>query len=133
MKSIKETELHLANLLRAGVPIIGFKTWEENRVIDVVKQVSNNPDIIKSTRSIYLWSESRELVSFFNNKVIEETKYLEDAIKYFNKIQENAILILCDALISSTVCRILRDTTTLIKNSNYYKNIVMISQQWNIQ
>ncbi len=128
MKSIKETELHLANLLRAGVPIIGFKTWEENRVIDVVKQVSNNPDIIKSTRSIYLWSESRKLVSFFNNKVIEETKYLEDAIKYFNKIQENAILILCDAYISSDiVCRILRDTTTLIKNSNYYKNIVMIS------
>ena len=136
MEGTQRTEQHLANLFRAKFPIVYIESWEENRIIDLIKDLAKNTDLIKTTRSVYVWSSTTGLVSLEDMKPIEETSKATGAIKKFNEIQDNAILILKDIHddfadklgVSGTLKRLLRDTATSIKtNDNYKKNIVLIA------
>lgn len=137
MQGTKRTEQHIANLLKAKFPIIYIESWEENRIIDLIKDLAKNTDLIKTTRSVYVWSSTTGIVSLEDMKPIENTVDHDNAINKFNELEEDVILIIKDlhealseraSSSHNKIKRLLRDTATAIKADNdYKKNIILIS------
>lgn len=128
MEGIKETEQKLANLFKARFPIIYIESWEENRVIDLIQNIAEDADLIKTTRNVYVWSSTVGLINFNNIASVNDSADLIDAIYDFVKFEENAILILKDVHDElSSVKRILRDTANSIRGSEFVKNIVIVA------
>ena len=46
MEGIQRTKHHIANLFKARFPIMYIQTWEENRVVDMIREIAENQDII---------------------------------------------------------------------------------------
>ncbi|MEF3308819.1 hypothetical protein PV433_07850 [Paenibacillus sp. GYB004] len=53
MASFRRT---LANMLRAGFPLIHVRTWEEDRTLETIKQIASNDALIKTSRHLYTWN-----------------------------------------------------------------------------
>lgn len=138
MNSLKETEEQLANLFKARFPIIYIESWEENRVIDLIQSIAENTDLIKTTRTVYVWSSTTGLVNLKNMSITNNSFNLNNAIEDFSKFEENAILILKDIhnelspksinlSDSKDIKRVLRDTANSIRGSEFVKNIVIVA------
>lgn len=138
MQGIKETEEKLANLFKARFPIIYVESWEENRVIDTIQRIAENVEVIKTLRSVYMWSSTSGLINLNSMTTVDNSFNAIDAIENFNGIEENAILILKDIhnyLSTRTISlsenrdikRVLRDTANSIRGSEFVKNIVLIA------
>ena len=63
MEGTQKTERHLANLFKAKFPIVYIESWEENRVIDMVNRICHNTELIKTERTVYVWSSTTGLVN----------------------------------------------------------------------
>lgn len=72
MQSTEETKEYIANLFKARFPILYIQTWEENRVINTIKEIAFNKEVIKTPRKIYIWSLSQGLINYENNEFIED-------------------------------------------------------------
>ena len=49
---------HLSNLFRARFPIIYIPTWEESRAIEILSDIANDVQLIKTQRTLYIWSQT---------------------------------------------------------------------------
>lgn len=138
MAGIKETEQHLANLFKARFPIIYIESWEENRVIDAIQRIAKNEELIKTTRTVYVWSSTTGIVNLTNLTSVNESSNLSYTIEDFGKFEENSILILKDIhnelslkgihfTDSKDIRRVLRDTANNIRGLEFVKNIVIIA------
>lgn len=137
MEGTQKTEQHLANLFRAKFPILYIETWEENRVIDMVKSIAKDTKLIKTARNVYVWSSTTSMVNLEDMKPVDNTSEAIEALNKFNKFEENAILIMKDihkefsgelSISSNKSERTLRDIACSIRNDkDYSKNIVLIA------
>lgn len=138
MEGIKETEQKLANLFKARFPMIYIESWEENRVIDTIQRISENEELIKTTRTVLTWSSTTGLVNLTDMTTVNNSINANDVIENFSKYDGNAILVLKDIhndIASKTISlsesrdikRILRDTANSIRSSEFVKNIVIVA------
>ena len=138
MQGSKETEQKLSNLFKARFPIIYIESWEENRVIDTIQKIAQSVELIKTERTVYMWSSTTGLVNLDTMTSMNNSTDLADVINDFIKYEENAILILKDIHSnlsgscinlsnSKDIKRVLRDTANAIRGSEYVKNIVIIA------
>lgn len=131
---IHKSKHHIANLFKARFPIMYIQTWEENRVVDMIREIAENQDIIKTLRKVYVWSLSRGLLDLSAGNSIEQgTNDAIAAINHFIGLKENAILIVKDIhiyfgnLANNVIIRRLRDTADILAKGEYLKNIVITS------
>ncbi|MBD2862923.1 hypothetical protein [Paenibacillus oceani] len=68
MASFRRT---LANMLRAGFPLIHVRTWEEDRTLETINQIASNDALIKTSRHVYTWNL---LEADDGNEKTDETK-----------------------------------------------------------
>ena len=134
MEGIQRTKHHITNLFKARFPIMYIQTWEENRVVDMIREIAENQDIIKTLRKVYVWSLSRGLLDLSAGNSIEKgTNDAVAAINHFIGLKENAILIVKDMhiyfgnLANNVIIRRLRDTADILAKGEYLKNIVITS------
>lgn len=138
MQGIKETEEKLSNLFKARFPIIYVESWEENRVTDTIQRIAENVELIKTIRTVYMWSSTSGLINLNSMTTVDNSFNAIDAIENFSGTEENAILILKDVhndLSTRTISlsenrdikRVLRDTANSIRGSEFVKNIVLIA------
>ncbi len=138
MQGIKETEEKLANLFKARFPIIYVESWEENRVTDTIQHIAENVELIKTIRSVYMWSSTSGLINLNSMTTVDNSFNAIDAIENFSGMEENAILVLKDVhndLSTRTISlsenrdikRVLRDTANSIRCSEFVKNIVLVT------
>lgn len=138
MQSTKETEQQLSNLFKARFPIIYIESWEENRVLDTIQKIAENAELIKTKRTVYMWSSTTGLVNMSNMASVNNSISASEVIENFSKYEENAILILKDIheelsqrsinfSNNKDIKRVLRDSANTIRGSEYVKNIVLIA------
>ena len=51
-----------ANLLRARFPYIYVGTWEEERVLGMIRETARNADLVRTPRTVFTWSVTDGLV-----------------------------------------------------------------------
>ncbi len=136
-----QTEQHLANLFRAKFPIMYVETWEESRFLELVKNLAQNSELIKTPRKVYAWSLSKKLYDVNTEEVVEGfVGDINSTIKHFINIEEHAILVLMDIYVffnneiiqNNSVVRDLRDCADCLPVNDYCKNIIIVSPSLNI-
>lgn len=127
---------HLSNLFKARFPIIYIPTWEEGRVIEIVSDIANDMQLIKTQRILYIWSQTQGMYSYVTGKAIADTKAPIKALEYVANCQEAAIFCMKDFHVyfgadnskaDYAVIRKVRDSVEELKNSGYPKNMVFVS------
>lgn len=136
MEVNNDFKVHVSNLFRARFPIIYIESWEESRIVEMLKEIANDTNLIKTTRTLYAWSVSTGLYSYSENKRIEDvSKDLSSCLTFFENLEENCILILKDihSYFNSVggadrnIVRRMRDAAEFLKTTDYKKNIVITS------
>lgn len=138
MITINDTKQHLANLFKARFPMIYMESWEEKRIINLINEIAEDKELIKTNRTVYTWSSTSGLINTTTKSVINDECALVEAIENFIKLSENAILILKDVHkdlsektihlgVTKDITRVLRDTADNLRGSDYVKNIVIIA------
>lgn len=135
-KTGKDIKQHLSNLFKARFPIVYIPTWEEGRAIEILNDIAIDESLIKTVRTLYVWSQTQGMYSYNTGKVISDTKAPIKALEYIEKCEEPAIFALKDFHIyfgaentkpDFTIIRKIRDSVASVKNSVFPKNIVFIS------
>lgn len=124
----------LSNLLKARFPYIYIQTWEEERLIYDINSIVLNPQIIKTTRNVYVWSLTNGITSG-GNIVSNDTKDPLRAIKFVENCNEPAVFIMKDFHIyfgasgkeNDVVIRALRDCIQPLKRSQFPKSVIFVS------
>lgn len=134
----KELQISLANLFKARFPYVYIPTWEEKRVIDFIENIANNESLIKHTRKVYSWSQTKGFIDHSNNKKIPNTFEPIQAFNYIEQNSEDAIFIFKDLHVyfgfqnrpaSFDIIRRMRDIITVLHESINRKNVVLVSPQ----
>ena len=132
----EDVKRHLSNLFKARFPIVYIPTWEENRIIETLRYIAETEGLIKTKRTLFIWSQTQGFYNYDSGKVIQDTKSPIKALDYIMKNQEATIFTLKDfhvyfggnnAKPDFGVIRKMRDTIDELKNSIHPKNIVLIS------
>ena len=133
MKNDKE-EIYLGNLFKARFPYIYICSWEESRVIDIVKGIAKKKEIIHTERKVFIWSQTIGMVS--ENEYIDDTQAPLKALEYIEKNQEPAIFILKDMQvyfgfkghgIDFFLIRKCRDLVEALKTKAIPQNIILLA------
>ncbi len=103
---MKPFDENITKLIKSRYPIIYVHTWEENRLIDTVKEVVEkirNETVNKTDRKIYLWSSTKGIVETRrkegNAESEEQIKDTQDILKALMQVERctnNAIFIFKD-------------------------------------
>ncbi|GHU33380.1 ATPase [Betaproteobacteria bacterium] len=130
-------EKQLADLLRARFPCLYIPTWEESRLIDLIRDVAGNADLIRTPRKVYEWSLTQGVVE--NGKAAgEETKAALKVLDFIGASKEAALFILKDFHIffgvshrphDPQIVRRIRDLIPGLKQSQPPKNVIFVSPQ----
>jgi len=130
----------LAHYLRARFSFLSISTWEEERVIQDIKKICTDEDLIKTVRHVYTWSITEGLISDGDTS----GKRLRQPMQVLNeieKIDEPAVIILKDFHIfletdhnqaNYEIIRKIRDLVPSIENDPVPKNVVFISPTFTI-
>lgn len=133
--STEKTKKYLSNLFKARFPYVYVSTWEEERAIAVINSVAQDEVLIKTKRTIYIWSQT-DGICIDGVKVKEETKQPIKALEFIEKCEEPSIFILKDfhvffgvtgKNIDYELIRKARDLVQALKNSLKPKNVVFLS------
>ncbi|MBN1044358.1 AAA family ATPase [Clostridium botulinum] len=133
--STERTKKYLANLFKARFPYVYISTWEEERAISVIDAVGKDENLIKTQRTIYIWSQT-DGMCIQGAKGREETKQPIKALEFIEKCEEPAIFILKDfhvffgvagRNVDYALIRKTRDLVSVLKNSPRPKSVVFLS------
>lgn len=124
-----------ANLLRARFPYIYVGTWEEERVLGMIRDTARNAELVRTPRSVFTWSVTDGLVgpSAPAREICEAPL---DALGFVARHADPAVFVFKDFHVffgtdkreqDHTVVRKLRDLSTLLKNSPKPKNVVFLA------
>jgi SpoVK/Ycf46/Vps4 family AAA+-type ATPase len=125
----------LANLLKARFPCLYISTWEEERALSVIREVASDESLIKTLRSVSVWSATNGLIDD-KQRAREETKAPLKLLEIIENETEPSIYLLKDFHVyfgaqgrpaDTQVIRKLRDIMPSLKNSRRPKNIILIS------
>ena len=134
----KRTPLEkLGGLLKARFPFIYIPTWEEERAVQMICEVAHNPEIIKTVRKVFIWTQTNGWIDE-NDARIKSTTEPIAAIQFIQDANENALFILKDfhvyfgvknRPVEYGVVRKLRDIIPILKNGVMRKNVIFISPE----
>ncbi len=133
--SYSNFEKKLAELVNAGFPYLYIPSYEEERAVAIIRRAARDPELIRSTRSIYEWAQTSGFVC--EGKLVRDTAQPVQAIDYIAHCQEDAIFLLKDFHVffgaerntrpDPMVVRRLRDILPELKSSR--KTVVFLSPQ----
>jgi len=140
MNTVKEnsswkTKKYLSNLFKARFPFLYISTWEEERAISVLNSVARDASLIKTPRTVYIWSHTTGMTNQ-NQPCHESTKHPIRALEFIEKCDEAAIFILKDfhtffgaqnRNVDYSIIRKVRDLVPVLKASVKPKSVVFLS------
>ncbi len=122
-----------ADLINAGFPYIYIPSYEEDRVVAAIKETIEDENLVKTRRSLYVWTQTEGLIS--DNKRMSDTKNALAAIEFVRRDNEEAVFVLKDFHIyfgadrnthpDYQVIRKLRDILPYLKASR--KTVILLS------
>ncbi|ERI09674.1 AAA family ATPase [Aneurinibacillus aneurinilyticus] len=129
------TKILLANLLKARFPYLYISTWEEDRVLSVIRSVAQDIELIKTPREVLIW---RMTTGILDSKCQPkgECKTPLKALEFIERYDKPCIVVLQDfhvyfgsqgRLPDFQVIRKLRDMLTNIKQSPSPINVIFTS------
>lgn len=130
----------LTHYLRARFAFLSISTWEENRVIQDIKQICAAPEKIKTVRHVYTWSITEGLISDQDNSM-KKYKQPMQVLNQIEKIDEPSVIILKDfhiflnntnQQVGHEVIRKIRDLVQVLENDPTPKNVIFISPSFEI-
>ncbi|KHF31921.1 hypothetical protein CM49_05845 [Paenibacillus sp. P1XP2] len=62
------TKTLIANLLKARFPYLYIQTWEEDRVLALIRSVAQDIDLIKTPREVLTWRMTTGIVNGRNQR-----------------------------------------------------------------
>ncbi|GHU28056.1 ATPase [Betaproteobacteria bacterium] len=130
-------EKQLANLLRARFPCLYVATWEENRILNLIRAVAANKELIRTPRKVFEWSLTEGIVNG-GKPAVEDTKAALKALEFIAACTEPAIFVLKDFHVffgahnrppDIQIVRKIRDIIPGLKQSANPKNIIFVTPQ----
>lgn len=134
----RELQISLANLFKARFPYVYIPTWEEERAVEFIESIAYDESLIKHTRKVYLWSQTKGFVESVGKKAVNNTTEPINALDFVEKCNDDAVFIFKDLHIyfgahgrpaSYNVIRRMRDIITFLHESVKRKNVVLISPE----
>lgn len=125
----------LANLLKARFPYIYISTWEEERILDVIRYVTLEESVIRTRREVFIWSQTSGIVDE-TGKSIADTQNPLRAIEYIRRCSVHSVFILKDFHVyfgvnnrppEYGIIRGLRDAIYDIRDGMAKKNVIFVS------
>lgn len=133
----KGTRTLLANLLKARFPYLYIQTWEEDRVLSLIRSVAQDVELIKTPREVFTWSITKGIQDHNRQSVgIGDSKQPIKALEFIEKHDKPSIIVLQDFHIyfggqgrhaDVQVIRKLRDILLKIKQSPSPINVIFTS------
>ncbi len=126
----------LTRLFRARFPYIYLTTFEEERAISLIKNISGSEKLVRIPREVYVWTQTEGFT--LDGKVIEGTNIPDKAIDFIKKVKKNSVFVLCDfhvyfgvkgRQVDYNVVRHLRDIINSLKTDEFRKNVVFLSSE----
>jgi len=120
-------------LVRARYPVIWVESFEENRVIKIVKSIIGIDDQDENSKTIYIWSGTTGLTDIHGNQVKEGTEDPLLAMETIDETDQPMVVIFKDLhryIEDIVVYRKLRDLHQNLKTT--HKTIIIISPVLNI-
>ena len=126
----------LTRLFRARFPYIYLTTFEEERAINLIKNISSSEKLVKFPRDVYVWTQTKGFE--FDGKIIEGTNIPANAIDFIKDVEKNAVFVMCDfhvyfgvkgRQVDYNIVRHLRDIIGKIKTDKFRKNVIFISSE----
>ena len=124
-----------ANLVNAGFPYIYIPSYEEERITNTIESVTQNKNLLKTDRKLFLWTQTDGLVC--NGAKIRDTADPLHAIESVANAKDDAIYLFKDFHVyfggdrnsrpDYAVIRKLRDIIPTLKSSR--KTIVFVSSK----
>lgn len=130
-----KTKEVLSNLLKARFPYLYIQTWEEDRVLSLIRSVAHDVELIKTTREVLTWRVTTGMVDG-NGQAKSDTKAPLKALEFIEKYDQPCIFVLQDfhvyfggqgKLADFQVIRKLRDMLNSIKRSVHPINVIFTS------
>ncbi|AZV56374.1 AAA family ATPase [Clostridium sp. AWRP] len=124
----------LSSLLKARFPYIYIPTWEEDRILSVIRDVVKDKEIIRTTRQIFTWSLTSGIIGE-NEKGSEDTKAPIKALEFIEKYSEASVFVLKDFHVffgvngrnqDNEIVRKIRDISSSIKQNPKPKNVLFV-------
>ena len=126
----------LARFFRARFPYIYLTTFEEERAINLVKNISSSEKLVKIPRNVYIWTQTNGFT--LDDKIIEGTNTPDKAIDFINNVEKHAVFIMCDfhvyfgikgRQVDFNVVRHFRDILGNLKTNKFRKNVIFLSSE----
>ena len=125
----------IANLMRARFPLIYIPTWEEERLVETIKNIAKSETLIKTQRDVLTWTSVSGFES--DNKQVKESSPIQ-TLDFISRYKEPAIFILKDFHVyfgcgnsrpDFDVIRKIRNLSQELKRSPEPKNVIFVSPQ----
>lgn len=85
----------LGNLFKARFPYLYIPTWEEERVLSIIRSVATDPKLVRTLRTVFTWKLT-DGITGEGQAGKEETKAPLKALEFIEKYSEPAIFVLVD-------------------------------------
>ncbi|MFD1955142.1 AAA family ATPase [Paenibacillus thailandensis] len=131
----RRTKTLLANLLKARFPYLYIQTWEEDRVLSLIRSVAQDAELIKTPREVLIWRITTGILDG-NGQSKGDYKQPLKALEFIEKYDKPCVVVLQDfhvylggqgRLPDFQVIRKLRDMLSHIKQSAYPINVIFTS------
>ncbi|HOC91226.1 MAG TPA: AAA family ATPase [bacterium] len=126
----------LARLLKARFPYILIPTPEEQRALDMIYDVAENEELVRTPRVVYKWTATRGMVKDDRPADKGDTKQPLRALEFIENNKEAALFVLldfhvyfggCGRASDHQIVRKLRDIVFNLKQNPNPQNVVLIS------
>ena len=126
----------LTRLFRARFPYIYLTTFEEERAINLIKNLSASEKLVKIPREVYVWTQTNGFV--LNNQIMEGTNTPDKAIDFIKNVKKHAVFVMCDfhvyfgikgRQVDYNTVRHLRDIIGALKTDKFRKNVIFLSSE----
>ncbi|MEH7380476.1 AAA family ATPase [Bacillus sp. JJ1533] len=130
-----KTKELLTNLLKARFPYLYIQTWEEDRILSLIRSIAHDVELIKTPREVLTWRVTTGVVDG-NGQAKSDTKTPLKALEFIEKYDQPCIVVLQDfhvyfggqgKLADFQVIRKLRDMLIHIKRSAHPINVIFTS------
>ncbi|WP_172195826.1 AAA family ATPase [Saccharibacillus qingshengii] len=134
-KNNEEFRNLVANLMKARFPYLYVQTWEEDRVLSVLRSVAQDVEHIKTPREVLTWTVTTGLLDG-KRRTLGDTKTPLKALEYIERYDKPCIVVLQDFHIymgasgrpaDVQVIRKLRDMLLPIKQNANPINVIFVS------
>ncbi len=126
----------LTRLFRARFPYIYLTTFEEDRALALIKNISGSEKLVRIPRDVYVWTQTSGFT--LDEQPIEGTNIPDKAIDFIQNVQKNAVFVMCDfhvffgvkgRQVDYNIVRHLRDIIGKLKTDKFRKNVIFLSSE----